>query len=298
MLLDAPLRLWILFAAQGLVKPDAREFDASSADRRFHFHGALQSNLAAAGDAPCPFSGHGTYELFDGGTRLWQRTFHFALAEARVLADGTVAGLAYTESQARDQDCATYVVLAPNGAPRLEQRLPVEVLGRDPAGCIQVPRGWFVDEAHGRFVAWIWSEPAKREQWNAWSLSTGKAVEWRPRLDADPNTYACAGAEPVPGTGLVLVHAWRRSERATLYRSEFDLVDADGLRVWSYAVDADRVEGEAGRAAPGANGIVSVAGGEKPTLRLRCFTDKSVVRFELAQDATTKAWSAREVGKE
>lgn len=280
------------------MKHEVRAVEFDSADRRFRLHGELVSEVASPAESGCVFTGHGNYELSSNSTRRWMRTFDFAFADARVLADGSVAGLAYGESLARDQECAHFVVLAPDGAPRVDQRVPIEGLGRDSLGCIEPPLGWFVDEAHGRFAVWHWFAPEQREAWSSWSLATGKADGWRLEIADEARAFACSGAAEVRGTGLVLVHAWVRGERPTLYRSEYHLVDGDGRSVWRFAVDEDRVEGATGRAVPGANGLVGVESGEKPAFRVRCFTAKKVVRFELAQDAGTKAWTARETGRE
>ncbi|MBK7876964.1 MAG: hypothetical protein IPJ77_14670 [Planctomycetes bacterium] len=287
--------LVLVLAAQGYVKRDTRAFDVASADGRFRLHAALVSEVSTVADPACTFTGRGTYQLFEGTTRRWQRGLDCALEDVRVLSDGSVAGLGYGETPARDQDRAHVVFLAPDGTPRLDQRITCEGLGRDFAGCIERVRGWFVDEGERRIAAWSWSVPQKGEVWLVWSLATGKPVEWRPRLADSPASFGCAGAVPVAGTGLVLVHAWVRGERPTLYRSQYHLVDGSGLSTWRFAVDDDRVEGEPGRAAPGANGIVSVEGGAKPGLRVRCFGAKQIVRFELTQDATTKAWTPREI---
>ncbi|MBI5362881.1 MAG: hypothetical protein HZA53_06855 [Planctomycetes bacterium] len=288
-----PIPLAFALVLQGYMKKETSTLDFASPDGHFRLHAALSSELSTFADPPCTMTGKGAYELFKDDASVWRREFDFALDEARVLSDGSVAGIGYGEIMARDQEAVRIVLITPNGTLRVDQRLGIELLGRDTLGCIEHARGWSIDEEQHRLTTWYWIVSQGREEWSAFDTTTGRPIPWRPRLDTNGAPFGCGGLAAIPGTGLTLIHAWIRAERPTLFRSTYALLDSSGKPIWTHRIDADHVEGEPGRAAPGGNGIVGVEGGAKPSFRVRSFADTKQVTFELTQDPTTKTWSVR-----
>lgn len=288
-----PIPLALACVLQGYMKKETSTLDFASQDGHFRLHAALSSELSTFADPPCTMTGKGAYELFKDGVSTWRKDFDFALDEARIFSDGSVAGVGYGEITARDQEVVRVVLLAPNGTLRVDHRLGIGLLGRDALGCIEHARGWYVDEEQHRIATWYWLVSQSREEWNAWDTTTGRPLPWRPLLETGGAPFGLSGLAPIPNTGLTLVHAWVRAERPTLYRSVYTLVDAAGKPIWTHRMDTDHVEGEPNRAIPGGNGIIATQGGATPTFRIRSFADAKHVTFELTQDPTTKTWSVR-----
>lgn len=185
--------------------------------------------------------GPATYRLTLGDAVAWSATLSYTLVDATLADDGTVIGYAYSHGYGDFAAPGDLVIaiLAPDGKPRLEQRLPRQpslMLEADPVPFVT---GMLIDPQADRLIVRAIGAPDSfDEQWHVFSLSTGQVGPvLHPRRSVGPDARHITGVRPIPGTGLTLVQWWL-SEGPTS-GTRFTLHDTAAECVWSLDLPHD-----------------------------------------------------------
>lgn len=269
--------------------------------------------------------GAATYRLYRKAILVWEGTHPFALWNAEVADDGTVAGYAYSNGLDGMGSLTGYpgdlevIVLNPAGQIRLHQHVPrtnryLHMLP-DP-----VAVGLIVDSEQDRLIVRVagvefFDVP---ETWWIYRLSTGQEqTRFVPKEKMEARTLARSiiAARPVRGTPLTLIHWWRFADDHFNDRKNdgksglpfldktmgacFTLIDQEGNPVWRLDLPEDyRYTGDSSKRQIDK---ITEEGAILPSRQpgrfaLISWVRKQVVTFAVTSDKSGE-WQVAEVGR-
>lgn len=195
-------------------------------------------------------TGGASYVMTTGVETAWKAQRPFALWDAVVGDDGSVAGYAYVGKpiDAGSGGELRLVLFSPSGSLLLEERRERTGSRFMHQSANPVALGVFLQPEVGRAVVRLNDEDVNRgaEEWLSYELATGKALaSARPKetLRVEEALRSILAVRPVPGTPLVLLHWWRAdfTRKPSALGAVFQLVDPDWNVAWSLALPVDYV---------------------------------------------------------
>ncbi|HZL98884.1 MAG TPA: hypothetical protein VFD43_01415 [Planctomycetota bacterium] len=254
--------------------------------------------------------GKGSYRMTRNGTEVWAGEREFTLWEASVTDTGVAGGYAYTHGwrgfsgQRADRSHGQFLIVTidAEGTTRVLQSIE-----RTPGGMHMPPNplaaGCFTDQANDRLVvrlAYTDDSVNDGERWQAFRLSTGEAlpdlVLDASMLDGPNVSHFILEAEPLAGTGLVLVTISRSASHRGLRLS---LMDGDCREVWKreWPTEFDAIEDYSPWEARSATLVTTGPGAGE--FAYDSYAAQARIRFVAAADATApNGWRVAETGSE